>query len=59
VSAGAIDLRDAVLACRARGRAMQEAVPAGEGAMAAVMSLEGAAVAESSARPRPTSSRRS
>jgi [acyl-carrier-protein] S-malonyltransferase len=46
VSAGAIDLRDAVLACRARGRAMQEAVPAGEGAMAAVMSLEGATVAE-------------
>lgn len=46
VAAGALDLRDAVKACRVRGQAMQDAVPAGEGAMAAVMNLEGPAVAE-------------
>lgn len=46
VSAGAIGLGDAVKACRVRGRAMQQAVPEGEGAMAAVMNLDGPVVAE-------------
>jgi [acyl-carrier-protein] S-malonyltransferase len=46
VAAGAIDLRDAVTACRVRGQAMQDAVPSGEGAMAAVMNLDGPVVAE-------------
>jgi [acyl-carrier-protein] S-malonyltransferase len=46
VAAGALSLPDAVRACRVRGKAMQEAVPEGQGAMAAVMNLEGDAVAE-------------
>jgi [acyl-carrier-protein] S-malonyltransferase len=46
VSAGALALPDAVRACRIRGRAMQEAVPEGQGAMAAVMNLEGEVVAD-------------
>lgn len=37
VAAGALAFEDAVQLVRLRGRAMQEAVPAGEGAMAAVM----------------------
>ncbi|MBW2276709.1 MAG: ACP S-malonyltransferase [Deltaproteobacteria bacterium] len=37
VAAGAIDFADAVKTTRARGTFMQQAVPAGEGAMAAVM----------------------
>jgi [acyl-carrier-protein] S-malonyltransferase len=40
VAAGAMDLRDAAVAVRRRGRYMQEAVPAGEGAMAAVIGLD-------------------
>jgi [acyl-carrier-protein] S-malonyltransferase len=44
VAAGALDLGDAVVAVRERGRLMQEAVPAGEGAMAAVMGVERADV---------------
>ncbi|HLT31993.1 MAG TPA: ACP S-malonyltransferase [Myxococcaceae bacterium] len=39
VAAGALTLGDAVRAVRARGTFMQEAVPAGEGAMAAVLGL--------------------
>ena len=39
VAAGAMQLKDAVRALRARGTFMQEAVPAGEGAMAAILGL--------------------
>jgi [acyl-carrier-protein] S-malonyltransferase len=40
VAAGALSLADAVRAVRARGTFMQEAVPAGTGAMAAVLGLD-------------------
>lgn len=40
VAAGAFTLADAVRSVRARGQFMQEAVPAGVGAMAAVLGLE-------------------
>ncbi len=40
VCAGALDYRDAVALVADRGRFMQEAVPAGEGAMAAILGLE-------------------
>ncbi len=46
VAAGAIDFSDAVRTVRARGQFMQEAVPAGEGAMAAVLGLDRALVAQ-------------
>jgi [acyl-carrier-protein] S-malonyltransferase len=45
-AAGALDLEDAVRVCRLRGAAMQAAVAAGEGAMAAVMAVDAAVVAE-------------
>jgi [acyl-carrier-protein] S-malonyltransferase len=44
VAARALDLKDAVVAVRRRGGYMQEAVPAGEGAMAAILGLELAGV---------------
>ena len=44
VAAGVISFEDAVVLVRNRGAYMQEAVPVGLGAMAAVMGLEGAAV---------------
>lgn len=40
VAAGAMDFKDAVYAVRKRGEYMEEAVPAGEGAMAAVMGMK-------------------
>jgi [acyl-carrier-protein] S-malonyltransferase len=49
VAAGAIDFADAIRTVRARGQFMQEAVPAGEGAMAAVLGLDRALVAQACA----------
>ena len=49
VAAGTLNFADAVRAVKARGRAMQQAVPAGQGAMAAVLQLDPALVAEACA----------
>ena len=46
VAAGAMQLTDAIRALRARGTFMQQAVPAGEGAMAAILGLEPQQVAQ-------------
>jgi [acyl-carrier-protein] S-malonyltransferase len=46
VAVGAIDFTAAVKLVALRGRAMQEAVPEGQGAMAAILGLDAAAVAE-------------
>jgi [acyl-carrier-protein] S-malonyltransferase len=46
VTAGALGLADAVQLVHKRGQYMQEAVPIGQGAMAAILGLEGAALEE-------------
>jgi [acyl-carrier-protein] S-malonyltransferase len=46
VAAGVLSLADAAVAVRRRGEYMQEAVPVGEGAMAAILMLELAVVEE-------------
>ena len=50
VAAGAIDFEEAVCLVNARGRFMQEAVPEGRGAMAAVMGIAPDEVAEACAQ---------
>jgi [acyl-carrier-protein] S-malonyltransferase len=50
VAAGALDAAEALRALRLRGEAMQEAVPEGEGSMAAVLGLPGETVADLCAR---------
>jgi [acyl-carrier-protein] S-malonyltransferase len=50
VAAGALAFEDAILLVHKRGRYMQEAVPVGEGAMAAVIGLDLAAVRDGLAR---------
>jgi [acyl-carrier-protein] S-malonyltransferase len=50
VAAGTLSFADAVRSVKARGHAMQQAVPAGQGAMAAVLMLDPAQVAEACAQ---------
>jgi [acyl-carrier-protein] S-malonyltransferase len=50
VAAGALKFSDAVQLVRKRGKYMQEAVPAGQGAMAAIMGLSPAVVADACKR---------
>ena len=49
VAAGTLSYADALRTVRRRGRYMQEAVPVGEGAMAAILGLDGATVARACA----------
>jgi [acyl-carrier-protein] S-malonyltransferase len=52
VAAGCLRFEDAVLLVHKRGRYMQEAVPVGEGAMAAVLGVDGSAVQQALSRVR-------
>src|SRR3954452_13081553 len=52
VAAGSMSLSDAVRSVRARGGFMQEAVPPGEGAMAAILGLDAQAVWQACAEAR-------
>jgi [acyl-carrier-protein] S-malonyltransferase len=49
VAAGTLSFADALRTVRRRGRYMQEAVPVGDGAMAAILGLDGAGVAQACA----------
>src|SRR5260221_8933798 len=49
VAAGTLSFADALRTVRRRGRYMQEAVPVGEGAMAAILGLDAAGVAQACA----------
>jgi [acyl-carrier-protein] S-malonyltransferase len=49
VAAGTLSFADALRTVRRRGRYMQEAVPVGEGAMAAILGLDAGAVAQACA----------
>jgi [acyl-carrier-protein] S-malonyltransferase len=55
VASGALALGDGVRLVRARGAYMQEAVPSGEGAMAAILGADPATVAEACERARERS----
>lgn len=50
VAAGAIEFKDAVKLVRLRGQAMQDAVPAGVGAMAAILGIEDQAIIDTCAK---------
>ena len=50
VAAGALTLADALPLVRLRAQAMQQAVPVGQGAMAAILGLDAAAVVEGCAQ---------
>src|ERR1700719_305895 len=54
VAAGALNFTDAVRLVRKRGTYMQEAIPAGEGAMAAIMGLSPAVVTDACKRAAET-----
>ena len=57
VAAGALAFADALPLVRFRAQAMQEAVPAGVGAMAAILGLDAAPSPPSAARPAPAARR--